>query len=66
MLGHVKKVLTKHSHPTPTSKQDTPRQPEPIIYVPHQPPTPINNSKDLTKEEKLVFQSILGSCVIDA
>ena len=59
--GCIKKVLTKHNNLTPTSEQHNPRQPEPITYVPHQPPTPNDNSKDLTKEEKLVFQSTLGS-----
>ena len=41
--------------------QHTPRQPEPIIYGPFQPAHPPDNSKDLTKDEKLIFQSILGS-----
>ena len=61
MPEFIKKVLTKYAHPTSASKQCTPRQPRPIICGPHQPPTTSDNSKDLMKEEKLVFQSTLES-----
>ena len=53
--GYTQKVLIKHAHPTPKKSQHTPRQPEPIIYGPFQPDEPPDNSKDLTKDEKLIF-----------
>ena len=56
MPGYIKKVLANNAHPKPTSKKHTPRQPEPIICGSRQPPSPSDNSKDRTKEEKLVFQ----------
>ena len=54
-------MLLKYIHSTPEKTQHTPHQPEPIIYSPSQPANPPDNSKELTKDEKLIFQSILGS-----
>ena len=61
ITGYIKKVLIKHTHPTPNKAQHAPRKPEPIIYGPYQPANLPDNSKDLTTNEKLIFQSILGS-----
>ena len=59
--GYITKVLIKCAHPTPNKARHGPRQPEPIIYGPYQPASPPNNRKDLTTDEKINFQSILGS-----
>ena len=59
--GCIKKVLIKHAHPAPNRNQHSPRQPEPIVYGAHKSSTTLDTGKDLTKDEKLMFQSILGS-----
>ena len=61
MPEHVNKVLINHTNLKPARNQHVPRQPEPIVCGPHQPATPHDASKDLTKDEKLVFQTVLGS-----
>ena len=59
--GHFNKLLIKYAHTEPKCNQHTLRQPEPIFCGTQQPTNTFDTIKDVTKDEKLVFQSILGS-----